>query len=369
MIALGKTLTCKKCGTDGFRDAVALREHANGCTGVKLAIKEAPLTVKVTEELFNCHQCGRKNFTKRGLDTHACKPAITEEDDLKGVSAHNAPLARIMRKTDELKPHELLERVMMMRDVTSHLAGLKVKKDEHKNKELELREDHDSFYASLDEVGIQDALKVTPSGKIADGRHRWDWAVLRGIKEVPTVIVSEEEAIKIIETMLIARRYMSKSMKAYVAVLMHPEVVEKGRGKPNSAQNAELTADSLAIKYGVSVRLIEQAIELYKSFEQSKKLKADMEWRIFAGFGLGGLLAGNGGSIQKGVGIQGENYARGLLVQFSKFGGSISERWQKITNEDDRHTVTDGAITFIKKLPEEIRASIRAELLEEEAAK
>jgi hypothetical protein len=112
----------------------------------------------------------------------------------------------------------------------------------------------------------------------------------------------EAEAREIIAGAIAGRRHFSKSALAYIAVLLHPEVATTAkRGNPrfsNSAQNAELgekgrsALETLAARHGVALRLVEQAAELYRLGLDYPEAVEDAEMSLWAGSGLGGVLAG-----------------------------------------------------------------------------
>jgi hypothetical protein len=185
-------------------------------------------------------------------------------------------------------------------------------------KAAHLREELDSerqgAHQSMDEIGIIDPLKVTLSadglgGKVWDGRHRLEWAMARGKDTVPVIHVSEEVGHKLMEASVIGRRHWTKGQRAYLGVICHPEVAGVASGRPKKSADSIGVSGSpeLASRLGVSPDVVNQAVTLYKAFHapgakansaeaiEAADLKAKYEMSIWAGAGLGAVIAGLGG--------------------------------------------------------------------------
>lgn len=274
--------------------------------------------------------------------------------------------------TAKLSLHPLLERVLLMPDVADRLRRQKVKKPEHHAAADEITEDWTAFQQDIDERGILEPIKIVGT-VIADGRHRWMAAKELGHKTVPCVQVTEPEARRIIESTVIARRHMTKGQRAYHAVVMHPEVSgnTKGTGmKARSDSVGTLTRGQLAKRYGVSPDLIDQACRLFERFEASKSLRDTHEKLVWAGFGLGGILAGIAGhEATHGRSIRTGHLASGLFRRLTAFGGSIATTWEKLASDEEMRQVVGEAMgTFLQKLPPELRAIARERLADDPAA-
>lgn len=307
----------------------------------------------MSEALHTCAKCQRTNFTARGLKTHHC------------YSAPHIPDAPSMRDPATLKLHPLLSRITMMRDLVTGLRSKRVKKSEHVAIADELEADLAAFEESLDEHGIRDALKITKAGLIADGRHRWQWAMRRGVKRVPCLVVGDDQARGIIESMMIARRQLTKGMKAYAAVLLHPEVAEatKGAGmKKRSDSIGTLTRSDLALKYGVSPDLIDQACKLYSAFEASKTLRDKHEHLVWAGFGLGAIFAGLHGAERTDVSVKPDERVNGIFRRLNQFSGSLCDDWDLFETPDQREVIADAVTNFLARLPESLRKAALTKL-------
>ena len=198
----------------------------------------------------------------------------------------------------DLIPHPMLERMATKWDVLDHLT--KGKRPDHAETLEEVRAEWAAFVADVQERGIIVPIKVALiKGKltIVDGRHRNKAALEAGLKQVPVERVPEDQALALMESTMIGRQHLTKGQRAYAAVVLHPEVsTEAGdRQKTGKPLPSALNAEGLAAKFGVSIRLIEQACQLYRELDQSKTLRAKHEWRVFAGFGLGAIIAGLAG--------------------------------------------------------------------------
>lgn len=267
----------------------------------------------------------------------------------------------VLKSTESLKLHPALKRVTLMPDVVRHLKRLKVKKQPHREAATELSEDLAAFYGDLDANGILEPLKVV-GDTIYDGRNRWRWAMERGVKEVPCMEVTDNEGKALIEGTVIARRFWNKSMRAYFAVLLHPEVVDnKAGGDRQSGKHSNsvgmLSRGELAKRFGVSDELINQACKLYAKCDSSRSHKEKFEPFVWTGlFGLGAIIAGTAGyEATSEKAIRPSNKANGLLRRFGAFGGAVAETWPTLTNEDDQAVVLDGADYFATKLPTEVQ--------------
>ncbi len=178
----------------------------------------------------------------------------------------------------------------------------------------EMDAERQGSHQSMDEIGIADPLKVTLSangstGKVWDGRHRLEWALSRVKDTVPVIHVTEEVGRKLMEASVIGRRHWSKGQRAYLGVLCHPEVVGVAacRPKKNTDSIGVSSATDLASRLGVSADIIGQAVTLYKAFHapgakansaeaiEAADLKGKYEMSIWAGAGLGAVIAGLGG--------------------------------------------------------------------------
>lgn len=177
-----------------------------------------------------------------------------------------------------------------------------------------MAEEKAALWASLDREGILEPLKVhhTSGGQymLHDGRHRFEWAKARGLETVPVMQITEAQGMAIAEATVVGRRHWTKGQRAYLGLLLHPEVAQAKRGGDQYQTDSVglvLDSPSLAARLGVSADTVLQAAELYRTFFapgfktgspeaiQAAALKAKYELSIWAGAGLGAVLAGIAG--------------------------------------------------------------------------
>jgi hypothetical protein len=272
---------------------------------------------------------------------------------------------------ENLIAHPLLQRVGMMESLAGHFAN-KAKKagknrDEHKERAAELESDWRALCESVRKNGILEPIKVSrhpimDRWEIVDGRNRWNAAKEVGLKWVPVLRVSPEAAAEIIATTVAARRHYSKGSTAYLAILLNPAIATDGDARkkaahfrsrtecgtdaaPGPALSAEpenaITAEAIALKFSVSPRLLEQAAELYRLLEEHPMFRDDAEADVWAGCGLGGVLAGVKSLITLGTrngDFQSAEYkaataAWGAVTKFATTCKATWERWAALDAE------------------------------------
>lgn len=235
-----------------------------------------------------------------------------------------APLLVVLK---ELSFHPLLKRVAMLPDLIGRetkLGNAQGKsRGAHKAAAEEMAHDFEALVDSISRYGVRERIKVLQTAKgmqIVDGRHRYEAAkrvagmrykdpareaIARRLEAegIPCELVREDEVVPIIMD-AVTRRHMSKGARAYLAVLMQPEIAtEAKRGgdrKSNRTECGLITAEELAARAGVSPRLIEDAVALYKLFDQRKDARAKFEDAIWVGAGLAKLRAGVNGYLTTG---------------------------------------------------------------------
>lgn len=213
----------------------------------------------------------------------------------------------------------------------------------------ELAAERDGSQQSMDDVGIIDPLKVTlsadgKSGKVWDGRHRMEWALSRGKDTVPVIHVTEEVGRKLMEASVIGRRHWSKGQRAYLGVLCHSEVAGVTAGRPKKDAGI-LSATELAQHLGVSADIVSQAVTLFKAFHapgakagsaeaiEAADAKAKYEMSIWAGSGLGAVIAGMGG----GKATDGQNRNPSGWASLDKPLGTMTRLGKEYDKWDDEH--------------------------------
>lgn len=241
--------------------------------------------------------------TRRKPVKAAKKPKAAKAAKKKPTLSMTAAASHLLLNPHHLKLAPELAAVPMMGAVADHYLN--------NPKAAELRKELDAerqgTHNSLDEIGIIEPLKVTLSadgthGKVWDGRHRLEWALARGKDTVPVIHVSEDVGRKLMEASVIGRRHWTKGQRAYLGVICHPEVV-----KATNTTRGAMTAPALAAHLGVSADIVNQAVQIYRAFHapdakpnsaeaiEAADCKAKYEMSIWAGAGLGAVIAGIGG--------------------------------------------------------------------------
>jgi hypothetical protein len=242
-----------------------------------------------------------------------------------------------------------------------------------------LTSDWTAFVGDIQANGIKEPLKVTKSDGLillVDGRNRLAGAEATGLEEVPIVWVQAEDVDKILEATVIGRRHWSKSMKAFMAVKMHPGIALNTKATGNLSRSHKmgtdkmgtLTRESIAGKYGVSSSLIDQACELYKKLYDANgkqtKLGKLIEPRVWLGCSLGGLLAGAGALDSSSAAKPGESRKPSSLAGVSTALRSLASRMSGYTEwpEEDKVALQDEWKRAWAAMPEEARQVLITEL-------
>ena len=316
-------------------------------------------------------------------------------------------------KTQRVKPlfiqisdltfHPLLKRVglqpsLIVRETEKGKEQGKARA-KHKANAEEMGHDFEALVQSVGTHGIREKLKVVKDGKggwlIVDGRHRYEAAaeVLRrwvlaetetenAVAEqlssagLPCEEVAEGEVVPIILD-AVNRRHLSKGARAYMAVLMLPEIAreaKRGGDQAKRIESALLTGEDLAVKAGVSPRLIDDAVSLYRQFEARPDVRNKFEDAIWVGAGLANLLAGIKGYLKTGQEPDEEEEteaeAKARIAQgrietaMQKWVGVTTafKHWETIPKASREPVIKTGVET-VMALPEEVRKAISDALL------
>lgn len=175
-------------------------------------------------------------------------------------------------------------------------------------------DDDPRFYALCDDVaasGVIEPIKITETGEIVDGRHRWRAAKRMTLPTVPVVVVAADQVVSMAISTLLARRHFTRGQLAYVAYpLFAPACAEAKRRRIDNLKNGNVsrspteceidppkTADSLAERLGVCRNIFDQAAKLHRKFEKNEALRQEWEPKIMSDDppGLGAVLAGIAG--------------------------------------------------------------------------
>lgn len=267
--------------------------------------------------------------------------------------------------------------------------GLKDGKNRGKHKAAagSLGEDFGALVESIRQHGIREKIKVVkaPRGNtwwIVDGRHRH--AAGREVMRVgvpqrngvamslskrgfPCVEVRKDEVEEIILDATVGKP-VSKGARAYLAVLMFPEVAtEAKRGRP-AANKSAVSAEYLGQRVGVATRLIEYAIWLYREFEKDEAARLKFEPSIWVGYGLErvksgmeGMKAGNEGeeddTPEETVG--GVRYRQSVIAC-----AELRETWKQWDEleQTQRERTRINTVKVISDAPEAVRIAVMEEL-------
>ena len=205
-----------------------------------------------------------------------------------------------------LSNHPILDRVCLVSEAADQLREYHHGDPERQERASDLRDDWAAWVQDIRDNGVLEPLKVVKDPDqegnkylVIDGRHRLQAARDAGKKEVPCVIVHEEDIHAHMEGSVIARRHWSKSMLAYFCVLLHPDLtVENTRGgdrktiKPQKMRFDPMTREMLAERFGVSLRLLEDAIWIYRELDKHPGLRPRIEPSLWAGVPLMRLRLG-----------------------------------------------------------------------------
>lgn len=223
----------------------------------------------------------------------------------------------------DLKFHPLLKRVAMLPALIERETKLGNAQGKsraaHKAAAEEMAHDFAALVESISHYGVRERIKVliTPKGRvIVDGRHRYEAAVkvakmtygdakreaiARKLEHegIPCEIVSEGDVVPIIMD-AVTRRHMSKGARAYLAVLMEPEVAADAKDRQKQGAPSAFSAEGLAKRAGVSARLVEDAVALFRIFEKRGDVRKKFEDAIWVGAGLAKLRNGIEGFMATG---------------------------------------------------------------------
>lgn len=272
----------------------------------------------------------------------------------------------------KLKINPALNVVPMVSSVASQLMGSTTA--DGRAAGAEISAERDAFFASLDEQGILEDLKGHEEDDgtllVDDGRHRLEWAIARNETHVPFKRMSREQGEALAEATVIGRRHWTKGQRAYLGVLLHPEVAtgEKRGQHKKSKPEALLTANDLAERLGVSADVVLQAVKLYTLFHapgakkgsaeeiEAADIKAKFEVSIWAGAGLGGVLAGIGGGISTKDKPKPASSFHGLEKPLATLS-TLSKSWGK-WDETERSKAKKLITTRLKELDEDFRLAL-----------
>lgn len=199
---------------------------------------------------------------------------------------------------EKLALHPALARVLLVPDAAVSLLENHHGDERRKEMADDMVADWGAWVDEIQANGIREPLRVIPAGEgylVIDGRHRHAVAKQLEFETVPCVMAKEGALPAIATGSVTGRRHWTKSQRAFFAILMHPEVAAEDRkkGRPEKSRTeCGISNDDLAGRFGVSLRLLEQAIELYRLLESYPDFKPRIEPSLWGGASLAGLLQG-----------------------------------------------------------------------------
>ena len=289
-----------------------------------------------------------------------------------------------MLSVKDMEPHPLLERVGMMEGLSTHFAIRASKsgknRTEHRERHQQLESDWQALVSSVQGSGILEPIKVCRVDRaigvfyIVDGRNRWKAAQHAGLSAVPTILVDPSDAPSIIASTVAARRHYTKGATAYLACLLNPEIALENSPGRKSRTECAISMDAVAARFAVSLRTLVQASELYRILDENTEFRADAEADIWAGCGLGGILAGVKSLIvtgQRSGTEQSAEYKRaqaawGAVAKVAKDFRSLGERWTHL-DADQRDRAKEMISRSIAEIPDDVRAALGIQAAELEA--
>lgn len=249
----------------------------------------------------------------------------------------------LMLKICDLAFHPHLKRVGLLPALIEREEQLGLKsgksRDDHKGHAEELTQEFEALKLSILDHGLRDPIKVVKDAKgnwqVVDGRHRFQavqhiiaansllnpnhthnsaWLANADKLEkegIPCIEIQPHEVNAVIMD-AVKRRHFSKGALAYLAVLMQPAIATEGKrggDQKSNRRNCGLIEDAttgariaaLAAKTGVSERMMEYAIRLYKTFSERDDARVIFEPSIWVGASLDRLIGGVEHFVKYGV--------------------------------------------------------------------
>lgn len=284
---------------------------------------------------------------------------------------------------DLLDPHPGLDRLMLVPRVAE---AIQENARSHKDRVERVEAISESWFAWVEELrtnGVLEPLRIvkrtdSPGYWIADGRHRHAGGIEAGIEKFPAIVVKESDVLPLALATVVGRRHMTKSQRAWLAVLMHPEVASDDRkpGRPSkSLIKKGIKNEDLAVRVGVSLSLIESAVKLYRLLDQYPDFRVRIEPGLHAGVKLQDCLNGLNALVMgtTGPGITHPKIPTGRFSTAWKHESAAAAKWAALT-EENRIVLTNDLKSAAKDLPADyldwkmdILADVLAEMRKAEA--
>lgn len=251
----------------------------------------------------------------------------------------NAP--RTLIPVAKCEEHPILASQPLMPVVLRSLTDGQASKEENREVEGEIAHDWAAFVANIKAAGVLEPLVAVRTGgrranrfRIIDGRHRFRAAIEAGLKSIPVRCVAESEVSAVIESAIIGRRHITKSIKAWQAVALHPELIEGSHGErtdlaTSRSENGKLSREDAAARYGVSPESISRAAQLWKRSAKKPKARAMIIQQLGMGRGfVEAARAAFGLDEDSGSGDAGPN----LVKKFTWFRGAVQRAMKDLAD-------------------------------------
>lgn len=215
-----------------------------------------------------------------------------------------------------------------------------------------------AFVADVKAHGIRDAAHLVkrPEGGywLMDGRQRYLASKEAGLKDMPAKLSTAADPAAIIVGSLAARRHVSKQLLAYVALDCYPHLVREARqGRPSAEKNHTecgfSTLEALADHIGVHLNTVSEAARVHRLFRDDPSMRELWEWRIYAGIGFQGVLAGAAVIKRETNGKPIEAASVRVRAFIQSFAARLGKHWAGIADE---------GIEVLAEVKREIRESL-----------
>lgn len=325
----------------------------------------------MAETLHTCPTCKRGGFTARGLKAHVCKPVKAPAPvAFRPVKlALSAPKRKskkqvIRVKVADLHIHPALEGRPTMSSVVEELRKLAAttRGSTAVDARARLAEREPEWRAFLSDValrGVRDPVVIEKRKEggwwVKDGRNRTAAARENKLADVPA-LVSDEAPERVILGSLAARRHVSKELLAFVALDCYPQMIREGVGRPSKidTQCPFSTLEELSEHIGTHINTLKEAARVHRMFKADPSLRLKWEWRLYAGTGFQGILAGNAAEAQgPGNGTTTAKASEQLRKYFQSLSSRVTKQWANLASEslEDRAALVADLRLCIAQMP------------------
>lgn len=272
---------------------------------------------------------------------------------------------------DQLELHPALARMMLVPAVAGSLHANARSHKDRLERANEVTADWSAWVEELRTNGIKEPLRVikrkdAPGYWIGEGRHRYVGGIEAGISSFPVIEVGEDDLMPLAIGTVTGRRHWTKSQRAFFAVITFPQVAAPDRkaGRPSKSRTecgindgksrteCAISLDDLAARFGVSPRLLDLAVELYRGLDQYPAFRDRIEPGLWGGTGLQECLNGLNALITgtTGPGITHPKIPTAKFASAWKHESAAAAKWA-VLGEDQRTVLTADLIAAATELP------------------